>query len=135
MSEQEPRIAEMHAAEPGDRRADFPALNQQINGHSLVYLDSAASSQAPTAVIDAVASYQQNDHANVHRGVHTLSHRATEAYEGARDLVKSFVNAVSAAQFLNRAIESSSLTWNIIQTLCPGNRSASRQARSCWLRR
>ena len=100
MSEQEPRIAEMHAAEPGDRRADFPALNQQINGHSLVYLDSAASSQAPTAVIDAVASYQQHDHANVHRGVHTLSHRATEAYEGARDLVKSFVNASTRSEIV-----------------------------------
>lgn len=93
MSEQESRIAKMPGAEPGDCRADFPALNQQINGHPLVYLDSAASSQPPAAVIDAVASYQQHDHANVHRGVHTLSHRATEAYEGARDLVRSFINA------------------------------------------
>ena len=100
MSEQESRIAKMRTAEPGDCRADFPALNQKINGHSLVYLDSAASSQPPTAVIDAVASYQQHDHANVHRGVHTLSHRATEAYEGARDLVRSFINAGSRSEIV-----------------------------------
>ena len=65
-----------------DCRADFPALQQKINDHPLVYLDNAASSQQPNAVIDAVTAYQSHDHANVHRGVHTLSHRATEAYEG-----------------------------------------------------
>ena len=70
---------------PLDLRSDFPALQQAINGQPLVYLDSAASAQQPAAVIDTVAQYQGNDHANVHRGVHTLSHRATEAYEGARD--------------------------------------------------
>ncbi len=74
-------------------RADFPALDQQVNDHALVYLDSAASAQQPSSVIDAIASYQRHDHANVHRGVHTLSHRATEAYEGARDLVAAFINA------------------------------------------
>lgn len=76
-------------------RADFPALDQKINDHPLVYLDSAASSQQPSSVIDAVSSYQKHDHANVHRGVHTLSHRATEAYEGARDKIVSFINANS----------------------------------------
>jgi len=75
------------------RRADFPALQQQVNDHPLVYLDSAASSQQPAAVIDTVADYQRRDHANVHRGVHTLSHRATEAYEGARDDIVAFINA------------------------------------------
>jgi len=74
-------------------RADFPALDQSVHGQPLVYLDSAASAQQPAAVIDAVASYQQTDHANVHRGVHTLSHRATEAYEGARDKIVEFINA------------------------------------------
>ena len=74
-------------------RADFPALDQSVQGQPLVYLDSAASAQQPVAVIDAVASYQQADHANVHRGVHTLSHRATEAYEGARDKIREFINA------------------------------------------
>ena len=76
-------------------RDDFPALAQAINGEPLVYLDSAASSQLPDSVIDAVAHYQRHDHANVHRGVHTLSHRATEAYEGARDKVQSFINAAN----------------------------------------
>jgi cysteine desulfurase/selenocysteine lyase len=76
-----------------DCRADFPALQQTVNDHPLVYLDNAASSQQPGSVIEAVASYQRHDHANVHRGVHTLSHRATEAYEGARDRITSFINA------------------------------------------
>ncbi|HET6629763.1 MAG TPA: cysteine desulfurase [Woeseiaceae bacterium] len=76
-----------------DARADFPILDQSVNGRPLVYLDSAASGQQPQAVIDAVAAYQRHDHANVHRGVHTLSHRATEAYEGARDAIARFINA------------------------------------------
>jgi len=85
-----------HLSETDDisnRRADFPALQQQVNDHPLVYLDSAASSQQPAVVIDTVADYQRHDHANVHRGVHTLSHRATEAYEGARDDIVTFINA------------------------------------------
>lgn len=81
-----------------DYRAEFPALAQEVNGHPLVYLDSAASSQPPSAVIDAVADYQKHDHANVHRGVHTLSHRATEAYEGARDDIVSFINASNRSE-------------------------------------
>jgi cysteine desulfurase/selenocysteine lyase len=76
-----------------DVRGDFPVLAQEINGRPLTYLDSAASAQQPVAVIDAVARYQREDHANVHRGVHTLSHRATEAYEGARDKLRDFINA------------------------------------------
>jgi cysteine desulfurase/selenocysteine lyase len=74
-------------------RQDFPALQQDINGYPLVFLDSAASSQSPQSVIDTVADYQKHDHANVHRGVHTLSHRATDAYEGARDKIQNFINA------------------------------------------
>ena len=74
-------------------RLDFPALSQDIGDHPLVYLDSAASSQQPLAVIETIAHYQGHDHANVHRGVHTLSHRATDAYEGARDLLQAFINA------------------------------------------
>lgn len=74
-------------------KQDFPALSQEVNGHQLVYLDSAASAQQPRQVIDAVRNYQMRDHSNVHRGVHTLSHRATEAYEGARDRIAEFINA------------------------------------------
>ena len=83
-----------------DLKSDFPALQQSINGQPLVYLDSAASAQQPAAVIDAVARYQRNDHANVHRGVHTLSHRATEAYEGARDKLQRFINATSRSEIV-----------------------------------
>jgi len=81
-------------------RADFPSLHQEINGHPLTYLDSAASAQQPAAVIEAVARYHREDHANVHRGVHTLSHRATELYEGARDKLCSFINAASRAEIV-----------------------------------
>lgn len=81
-------------------REDFPCLQQEINGHPLVYLDSAASSQRPSSVIDAVSRYYENDHANVHRGVHTLSHRATEAYEGAREKVRRFINASSTREIV-----------------------------------
>ena len=81
-------------------RDDFPALSQSVNGESLVYLDSAASSQMPSAVIDAVAQYQSHDHANVHRGVHTLSQRATEHYEGARDDLVRFINASSRRELV-----------------------------------
>jgi len=83
-----------------DWRRDFPALQQMVHGHPLAYLDSAASSQQPEAVIEAVAHYHREDHANVHRGVHTLSHRATEAYEGARDKIRSFINAASRSEIV-----------------------------------
>jgi len=83
-----------------DCRQDFPALQQTVNGHPLVYLDSAASSQAPQSVIDAVANYQRSDHANVHRGVYELSHRATERYEGARDKIREFINANSCSEIV-----------------------------------
>jgi cysteine desulfurase/selenocysteine lyase len=74
-------------------RRDFPILDQKVNGKPLVYLDNAASSQRPRAVIDAISGYYEHDHANVHRGVHTLSQRATDAYEGAREVVRHFINA------------------------------------------
>jgi len=81
-------------------RRDFPILQQAINGHRLAYLDNAASYQRPQAVIDTIAHYYQHDHANVHRGVHTLSHRATDAYEGARDKVRRFINAASRREVI-----------------------------------
>jgi cysteine desulfurase/selenocysteine lyase len=98
MTESRPAVSRLPSDAFLDVRADFPALGQEINGKPLAYLDSAASGQAPAAVIDAVTAYQRHDHANVHRGVHTLSHRATEAYEGARDRVVSFINAASRAE-------------------------------------
>jgi len=83
-----------------DVRDDFPVLDQEVHGRPLVYLDSAASAQQPAAVIDTVAAYQRNDHANVHRGVHTLSERATENYEGARDKIQAFINASSRREIV-----------------------------------
>ncbi len=76
-------------------RADFPLLDQTANGHALAYLDNAATSQRPLAVIDAVNQFQLQDNANVHRGLYDLSRRATEAYENARVRVAKFVNAPS----------------------------------------
>jgi cysteine desulfurase/selenocysteine lyase len=74
-------------------RADFPILHQEVSGHPLVYLDNAATSQKPRQVIDAVRRYYEEANANVHRAVHTLSERATAAYEGARAKVQAFLNA------------------------------------------
>lgn len=74
-------------------RRDFPILHQSVNGKPLVYLDNAASSQRPRSVIDSISRYYEHDHANVHRGVHTLSQRATDAYEGARETIRRFINA------------------------------------------
>lgn len=81
-------------------RKDFPILNQKINGHSLVYLDSGASSQKPTQVINAIQHYYNNNHSNVHRGVHKLSQRATDEYELARKKVQTFLNAKSDKEII-----------------------------------
>jgi len=81
-------------------RDDFPALDQGINNHPIAYLDSAASAQQPAVVIETIAEYARHDHANVHRGVHTLSHRATDAYEGARDQLCKFINAKSRSELV-----------------------------------
>src|SRR6266853_2190663 len=74
-------------------RKDFPVLRQTVNGKPLVYLDNAASSQVPVMVIERGAQYIEQEHSNIHRGVHYLSMKATTAYEGAREKVKRFLNA------------------------------------------
>jgi cysteine desulfurase / selenocysteine lyase len=81
-------------------RADFPILNVQVNGRPLVYLDNAASSQMPQAVIDRFVQYHAQEHANIHRGVHTLSEIATAAYEGARAKIQRFINANEAREII-----------------------------------
>ncbi|EPY12818.1 aminotransferase class V-fold PLP-dependent enzyme, partial [Paenibacillus alvei] len=81
-------------------REQFPILNQEINGHPLVYLDSAATSQKPRSVIDAIQAYYEKDNSNVHRGVHTLGSRATDAYEGAREKVAQFINAARTEEIV-----------------------------------
>ena len=92
-------------------RADFPALDQQVHGKPLVYLDNAATTQKPRAVIDAIAGYYASDNANVHRGVHALSERATNAYEGAREKVRALLGAASVREvvFTRNATESINL--------------------------
>ncbi|WP_338870199.1 cysteine desulfurase [Myxococcus stipitatus] len=81
-------------------REDFPILRQEVRGRPLVYLDSAATAQKPRAVIDAIVRFYEHDNANVHRGVHVLSERATEAYEGARGTVREFINARDAREIV-----------------------------------
>src|SRR4051812_21249427 len=81
-------------------RADFPILDQEVNGHRLVYLDNAASTQKPTAVIEAIDRFYRRDNANVHRGVHELSHRATEAYEQARGKVARLLGIADEAELV-----------------------------------
>ncbi|GIN88077.1 cysteine desulfurase [Heyndrickxia sporothermodurans] len=78
----------------------FPILNQEVNGHPLVYLDSAATSQKPYKVIEALNEYYKLDNSNVHRGVHTLGTRATDKYEGAREKVRRFINAASTSEVI-----------------------------------
>jgi cysteine desulfurase / selenocysteine lyase len=81
-------------------REQFPILNQEVNGHPLVYLDSSATSHKPLAVLEAVDAYYRNDNSNVHRGVHTLGTRATDKYEGAREKVQQFINARSTKEVI-----------------------------------
>jgi cysteine desulfurase/selenocysteine lyase len=81
-------------------RLDFPIFQQRVNGRALAYLDNAATSQKPQCVIDAVSEFYRRDYANVHRGVHTLSQRATDAYEGARRTVQRFINAADPKEIV-----------------------------------
>ena len=103
-------------------RADFPALRQDVHGKPLVYLDSAASSQRPQAVIDAMVHHEQHDHANVHRGVHQLSQRSTEAYEGARQRLSAYINAAHPSEiiFTRGATESINLVAASLGQMCLG---------------
>jgi cysteine desulfurase/selenocysteine lyase len=81
-------------------RADFPILQEQVHGHRLVYLDNAATSQKPRAVIDAITNYYLHDNANIHRGVHELSQRSTHNYEATRTRMKKFLNAPDAHEII-----------------------------------
>jgi cysteine desulfurase / selenocysteine lyase len=108
-----------------DVRKDFPILNQKIHDKPLIYLDNAATSQKPLAVIEALRHYYEYDNANVHRGAHTLSGRATDAYEGARDKVAKFINAKSRNEIVytrnaSEAINIVAYTWGL-HTLKPGD--------------
>lgn len=104
------------SAIPERIRDDFPALAQEINGHPLVYFDNAATTQKPRAVLDAIQKYYEHDNANVHRGIHELSNRATATYEGARDRVAQFINAPAREDIIftrgtTEAINLVAATW------------------------
>ena len=86
--------------DPQKIRADFPILHQLVNGKPLVYLDNGATSQKPRAVIDALVHYYERDNSNVHRGLHALSMRATDAYEGARARIATFLHAADPAEII-----------------------------------
>ena len=124
-------------------RADFPILSQEVHGKPLTFLDNGASAQKPRQVIDAMSNVYETEYANVHRGAYHLSERATERYEGARDIVQRFLNAKSRQEIVfrkkcdrgdqfgrlqlcalrpgARGRELSSLIWSIISISCPGN--------------
>lgn len=92
-------------------RKDFPILDQIVNDEPLIYLDNAATTQKPKAVLEAVNRYYQEDNANVHRGVHTLAERATASYEAARETVRRFINASSTKEVLFTRGTTTGLNW------------------------
>jgi cysteine desulfurase/selenocysteine lyase len=96
-------VSAVHAAsalDPATIRPDFPILRQRVHGKPLVYLDNAATTQKPQSVLDRLVQYYVEENANVHRGVHTLSERATEAYERARETVRRFLNAAASREIV-----------------------------------
>ena len=141
------------ALDPHRIRQDFPILDQQVNGKPLVYLDNAATTQKPRAVIDAISNYYLQNNANVHRGVHTLSQRATDDYEAGREAVRRFINAPDANESYLRArhhrgaepgrpvatgastsrpaTRSSSPAWSTTPTSSPGKFCARKSASAC----
>ena len=131
-------------------RKYFPILDQEVNGHPLVYLDSAATSQKPIQVIEAIDKYYREYNSNVHRGVHTLGTRATDGYEGAREKVRKFINAASTEEIIftrgtttaintvlqamdvpmsAKVMKLSSPIWNITATSFLGSSSPKKQVR------
>ncbi|MEO2122618.1 MAG: aminotransferase class V-fold PLP-dependent enzyme, partial [bacterium] len=104
--------------DPATIRREFPALEQSINGRPLVYLDNAATSQKPRVVLDALQAYYENDNANVHRGIHELSRRATVAYEESRAKVAGWVGAAEPSEIVwtrgtTEAINLVSTAWGL----------------------
>src|SRR3954467_3089402 len=93
-------MASLSEAEIETIRQDFPILYQKVHGHPLIYFDNAATSQKPRAVIQALVNYYERDNANVHRGIHELSNRASAAYEATRVRAASFLNARSEDEII-----------------------------------
>lgn len=97
--------------DPNQIKADFKLLDQYVNDEALVYLDNAATTQKPQAVLEAMQAYYQKDNANVHRGVHTLAERATRQYEASRQKVADFIGAKSSKEVIFTRGTTSSLNW------------------------
>jgi selenocysteine lyase/cysteine desulfurase len=117
-------------------RKDFPALHQEVHGKPLAYLDNAATTQKPQAVIDAIVNFYSRDNANVHRGVHLLSERATAGYEHARETVRRFVNAREAREIVFVRGWARATRWccrrsNTTRTSCRGRSRATRSGPAC----
>ena len=133
----------------GEAREDFPILQREVYGRPLVYLDNAATTQKPRAVVEAMTEEYYNVNANVHRGVHFLSQQATDLHEASRETVRRFINARSTSEivftrgttesinllafsfgeaFCKKATKSSSRTWSTIPTSSRGRCSASARA-------
>ena len=131
-------------------RKDFPILAMQVYGKPLIYLDNAASAQKPQLVLDRIQEAYTSEYANVHRGLHYLANAATEAYEGAREKVRGFLNASRAEEIIftrnateainlvaatfgreriSRATRSCSRSWSTTPTSCRGISCASARAR------
>jgi len=145
-----------HARHPFDVqaiRADFPILATRVNGRPLVYLDNAATTHKPRQVLDALENFYLTDNANIHRGVHTLSQRATAAFEAAREKVARFLNAADPAEIIftrgtteainlvaqvsrafgcRQATKSCSPVWSIMPTSSLGSRRRKSAAHASW---
>jgi cysteine desulfurase/selenocysteine lyase len=114
-------------------RKDFPILRQRIHGKPLAFLDSAASAQKPTPVIEAMSRFYESDYANIHRGVYELAERATRAFEGAREKARRFLNAGEAREivFVRGTTEAiNPRTWSTTRTSSRGSSSARRSGPS-----
>lgn len=132
------------ATRPFDPRAvrrDFPILQERVHGQPLIWLDNAATTQKPNAVIDRLAHFYRHENSNIHRAAHELAARATDAYEAAREKVRRFLNASSAREIVfvrgatsGRTTRSSSPGWSITPTSCRGSSYAPRKAPACGSR-
>jgi cysteine desulfurase/selenocysteine lyase len=114
-------------------REDFPILRETAHGKPIVYLDNAASTQKPRQVIDALVRHYEHDNANVHRGIHELSNRATDAYDGARARVAALFGIADPAELIwtRGTTRSCSPCWSTTATWCPGRSWPGARARGC----
>src|SRR5215211_1045153 len=113
-------------------RQDFPALAMHVYGKPLVYLDNAASAQKPKAVLDRLQHAYTAEYANVHRGLHYLANAATEAYEGAREKVRGFLNAERREEMCSPATPPRRSTWSPIRLPASASSRATRSCSRSW---